>query len=105
MPSQAVALELESEGARQWLDGKASQQSEARGLFALVSNGKASIEDIRELIAVSPREERLLRAYMREYPEDAHWLEERVFRFRERVRAEFDRLVRESEQREKMQAA
>lgn len=103
MASQAVALELETEGVRQWFDGSAGAQSEARGLFALVSNGKASIEDIHELIDVSPREERLLRAFMHDCPEDARGLE-RVFRFRERVRAEFDRLVRESQGSE-MEAA
>lgn len=92
MASQTVAPELETEGCRQWLDGSAGPQSEARGLFSLVCSGSASIEEIHEVIDVSPRTESLLRAYMRVHPEDVRGMD-RVFRFRERVRAEFDRLV------------
>lgn len=95
MASQTVAPELETEGCRQWLDGSAGPQSEARGLFSLVSRGSASVEEVRELIGVSPRTESLLRAYTRVHPEDARGME-RVLRFRERVRQEFERLVRES---------
>jgi hypothetical protein len=44
----------------------------------------------------APDIERTLQLYLRRHPEDARGIE-RVLQFRERVSAEFERLVRESE--------
>jgi hypothetical protein len=48
------------------------------------------------LITVPPEIEAVLYLYARHHPEDASGIE-KVLSFRKRVRAEFDRLVRESE--------
>jgi hypothetical protein len=48
------------------------------------------------LIAVPPEIEAVLCLYAKHHPEDAPGIE-KVLSFRKRVRAEFDRLVRESE--------
>jgi hypothetical protein len=53
-------------------------------------------ESIRELITVPPDIERTLQLYLRRHPEDARGIE-KVLSFQKHVRAEFDRLVRESE--------
>jgi hypothetical protein len=45
----------------------------ARGLLALIR--RESVESVRELIDIPPRIERVLRYYMRQYPEDAAGIE------------------------------
>lgn len=54
------------------------------------------MESIRELIEAPPDVERTLRLYLRQHPEDAEGIE-RVLQFREKVSAEFERLVLQSE--------
>lgn len=78
--------------AATWLDGAVAPRAEARGLLALVRTDAASIEAVRELIGISPRIENALHRYMQAHPEDARGIE-KVLRFRERVREEFERLV------------
>jgi hypothetical protein len=76
----------------EWLDGDHAPRDEARGLFVLIRGEAASIESVRELIAVPPEIEAVLCLYATRHPEDARGIE-RVLRFRKRVREEFDRLV------------
>jgi hypothetical protein len=76
----------------QWLDGAQAPRDEARGLFVLVRGNAASVESVRDLIAVPPGIESALRLYMTRHPEDAQGIE-KVLEFRKRVREEFDRLV------------
>jgi hypothetical protein len=78
----------------QWLDGAHAPRDEARGLFVLVRGNAASVESVRDLIAVPPEIEATLRLYARHHPEDARGIE-KVLSFRTRVREEFDRIVRE----------
>jgi hypothetical protein len=80
----------------QWIDGTQAPRDEARGLFVLIRSNVASIESVRDLIAVPPEIEAALRRYASHHPEDAQGIE-KVLNFRKRVREEFDRLVRESE--------
>lgn len=56
------------------LIGKQSAVSEARGLYQMLSTG-STVEELRELIAVPPKIERILRGFALEDPEDAHWIE------------------------------
>lgn len=53
-----------------------------------------SLEALRELIAVPPRTERLLRTFAMKNPAEAHWIESTI-KFRQAVAREFERLVRE----------
>jgi hypothetical protein len=78
----------------QWLDGPRAPRDEARGLFVLIRGNAASVESIRDLIAVPPEIEAVLCLYAKHHPEDARGIE-KVLGFRKRVREEFDRLVRE----------
>ena len=55
-----------------------------------------SIESVRDLIAVPPEIEAVLGLNAKHHPGYAPGIE-KVLSFRKRVRAEFDRLVRESE--------
>ena len=80
----------------EWLDGDHAPRDEARGLFVLIRGEAASIESVRDLIAVPPEIETVLCLYAKHHPEGASGIE-KVLRFRKRVREEFDRLVRESE--------
>jgi len=73
--------------------GAAGARAEARGLLPLLLSG-STLEEIRELIAVPPRIERVLRAYARTNAEDAYWIEANL-KFRQAVGREFERLVRE----------
>ena len=50
--------------------GRQSVLAEARGLYRMIQP-ECSIEEIRELIAVPPRTERVLRAYAKAHVEDA----------------------------------
>ena len=79
----------------QWLAGAFAPRDEARSLFVLIRRNAASVESIRDLIAVPPEIEAALCLYARHHPEDARGIE-KVLSFRKRVREEFDRLVRES---------
>lgn len=67
-------------------------KAEANDLFRMVMTGNCSITSIRKLIAVPPPIEATLRAYARQYPEDASRVE-RVLRFRENVAREFEALI------------
>ena len=64
--------------------------SEARE--AVSSRSKRYVPGTCELIDIPPRVERVLRSYMRQYPEDAAGVE-KVLRFRKNVRKELDRLI------------
>jgi hypothetical protein len=70
-------------------------KAEANDLFRMVMTGNCSITSIRKLIAVPAPIEATLRAYARQYPEDATRVE-RVLRFREDVAREFEALVESS---------
>jgi hypothetical protein len=78
----------------QWLEGDQAPRDEARGLFVLIRGDAASVESVRELIAVPPEIEDVLHLYAKRHPEDARGIE-KVLSFRKRVREEFDRLVEE----------
>jgi len=53
-----------------------------------------TVEELRELIAVPPKTERLLRTFAMKNPVEAHWIESTI-KFRQAVAEEFERLVRE----------
>ena len=80
----------------EWLGGDHAPRDEARGLFVLIRRHAASVEAVRDLIAVPPEIEAVLFLYAKGHPEDVRGIE-KVLRFRRRVREEFDRLVRASE--------
>lgn len=85
----------DSKGA--WLFSSGSAREEARLLVGLMQRSGASVEDIRELIAIPSRVERSLRIfaqllYARQEPNEARGIE-RVLAFRKRVGEEFERLV------------
>jgi hypothetical protein len=80
---------------QQGLDGAQAPRDEARGLFVLIRSNAASVESIRDLIAVPPEIEGVLLCYARKHPEDAQGIA-KVLGFRKRVREEFDRLVANS---------
>jgi hypothetical protein len=80
---------------QQGLDGAQAPRDEARGLFVLIRSNAASVESVRDLIAVPPKIEGVLLLYAKEYPEDARGIE-KMIGFRKRVLSEFDRLVRRS---------
>jgi hypothetical protein len=56
-----------------------------------------SVEELRELIAVPPRIEGALRAYVKAHPEEQHCIA-RVIKFREAVARKFECLVRDGVQ-------
>ena len=57
-----------------------------------MTHAKCSVEGLRELIAVPPHIERVLRAYAKAHVEDAHWIEA-CPKFRQAVAGEFERLL------------
>ena len=61
------------------------------GLYKLI-DAEFSIGELRELIAVPPHIERVLRAYAKAHVEDAHWIEA-CLKFRKAVAEEFERLL------------
>ncbi len=73
--------------------GCQSARAEARSLLPLLG-AASTVEAIGELIAVPARTERLLRAFARAHPEEAHSIH-RILNFRSCVLLEFERLVRE----------
>lgn len=58
-------------------DGCCSPSAKARGLYQMLGAG-STIEELRELIAVPPRIERVLGTYARMHAEDAHWIRSKV---------------------------
>jgi hypothetical protein len=74
------------------LPGRQSARDEARALYRMLGRGGNTAQGIRELIAVSPRTERVLRAYARVHAGDAHWIDA-ALKFRSRVLEEFKRLT------------
>jgi hypothetical protein len=53
--------------------GRQSALAEAHGLYRMIQ-AECSVEQLRELIAVPPRIERVLLAYAKAHVEDAHWI-------------------------------
>jgi hypothetical protein len=92
---QTPTSAFDSEDCFQWLEGPFAARDEARGLFVLIRRNSASVESIRELIAVPPEIEAVLLLYAKQHQEDARGIE-KVLAFRKRVREEFDRLLREA---------
>ena len=70
-----------------------SPRMEAHALWNLVSCGRQTIEEIRELIAIEPEAAEQLRRYVRLHPEEAGYISQ-IIRYRERVGEEFERLIR-----------
>jgi hypothetical protein len=71
--------------------GRQSALAEAHGLYRMIHAG-CTIGELRELIAVPPHIERVLRAYAKAHVEDAHWIEA-CLKFRKAVAEEFERLL------------
>lgn len=61
-------------------------------LFSMIGRNGDSVDTIRELIAVPPEIETALRAFAGEHPEEQRGIE-RILKFREKVLAEFERVV------------
>ncbi len=64
--------------------------AEARALYRMLGD-ENTVEELRSLIAVPPKTERLLRTFAMKNPAEAHWIEST----RQAVAREFERLVRE----------
>ena len=73
--------------------GRQSAFDEAKLLYRMIGE-ETTIEEIRELIVVSPRVETVLRAFVRANPDDGEWIEA-TLKFRSDVLEEFNRLVRD----------
>jgi hypothetical protein len=71
--------------------GSQSALAEAHGLYRMI-HAEYSVEELRELIAVPPHIERVLRAYAKAQVEDAHWIEA-CLKFRQAVGEEFEHLL------------
>jgi len=69
---------------------------EARDLYRMVRCGSSGIEEMRELIAVPEIIQEALLAYAERYPKDGQHIY-CVLHFRERVAAEFERLIEKNE--------
>jgi hypothetical protein len=67
-------------------------RDEARDLHRMVRSGSCSIEEIRDLIAVPKPVEEALLAYAERFPTDGQRIY-CVLQFREKVAAEFERLI------------
>jgi len=67
--------------------------AEACALYRMLGD-ENTVEELRELIAVPPKTERLLRTFASKNPAEAHWIESTI-KFRQAVASEFERLVRE----------
>jgi serine/threonine protein kinase len=87
-PAGHSSRQFPHERSFQWFEGDLGPRTEARGFVALVRADGESVESVRELIDIPPRVERVLRSYMRQYPEEAADVE-KVLRFRKNVREEF----------------
>jgi hypothetical protein len=71
--------------------GRQSALAKAHGLYRMIQP-ECNIEELRELIAVPPNIERVLRAYAKAHVEDAQWIES-CLKFRKAVAEEFERLL------------
>src|SRR5437899_6234250 len=71
--------------------GRQSALAEAHGLYRMIQP-ECSVDELRELIAIPPHIERVLRAYAKAHVEDAHWIEA-CLKFRKAVAEEFERLL------------
>ena len=71
--------------------GHQSAVWEARALYRMLGP-EHTVEELRELIAVPPKIERILRGFALEDPADSHWIEA-ALGFRQAVAREFERLV------------
>jgi len=71
--------------------GRQSALTEAYGLYRMI-HAECTVGELRELIAVPPHIERVLRAYAKAHIEDAHWIEA-CLKFRKAVAEEFERLL------------
>ena len=65
--------------------GRQSARAEAIGLFRMVGHDGNTVEALRELIAVQPKIERVLRSFAQAHPEEAHGID-RNLKFRQAVR-------------------
>jgi hypothetical protein len=74
--------------------GRQSALDEAEALYRMLGHNRNTVEALRELIAVPPLIERVLRAYAEIFPEDAHWIES-TLKFRQATLEAFESLVRE----------
>jgi hypothetical protein len=63
-----------AEAATSFALGRQSALAEAYGLYRMI-HAECSVGQLRELIAVPPHIERVLRAYAKAHVEDAHWIE------------------------------
>jgi hypothetical protein len=80
-----------AEAATSFALGRQSALAEAYGLYRMIQP-ECGVEELRELIAVPPRIERVLLAYAKAHVEDAHWIDG-CLKFREAVAEEFERLL------------
>src|SRR5437667_12496527 len=71
--------------------GRQCALAEAHGLYRMI-HAECSVAELRELIAVPPRIERVLRAYAKAHAEEAHSIEA-CLKFRKAVAEEFERLL------------
>ena len=69
-----------------------SQHLQKRMAFTGWIHAECTVGELRELIAVPPHIERVLRAYAKAHIEDAHWIEA-CLKFRKAVAEEFERLL------------
>jgi hypothetical protein len=74
--------------------GRQSAHAAALGLYRMLGQGGNTVELIRDLIAVPPKIARVLLAFARAHPEEAHSVQKNL-KFRQAVGIEFERLVRE----------
>jgi len=74
--------------------GRQTARDEARALYWMLLRGMESVQELRELIAVGPKIERVLRAFADANPHEAHWIESSL-KFRSAVLEEFNRVVRD----------
>lgn len=74
--------------------GCQSARAEALGLYRMVGHDGNTVEQLRALIAVPARTERVLCAFARAHPEEAYFIE-KCIKFRQAVALEFETLLRE----------
>jgi len=74
--------------------GCQSASAEARALYRMIGHGRNTVESLRDLVAVQPKIERVLRAFAQAHPEEANGIEKSL-KFRQAVGREFERLVRD----------
>src|SRR5690348_13418338 len=72
--------------------GRQSARAEAIGLYTMLGDDGNTVESLRELIAVSPLIERVLRAFAQVHSEEAHSID-RNLKFRLSVAQEFECLM------------